>query len=130
MKYGIQQMLKQGGGVVIKTSSVAGLVGFSGAPAYCASKGGIIQLTRASALEYATRNIRVNAICPGVIWTPMIERAADKNQEMIKQFSEIEPVKRMGKPEEVAALALFLASDDASFITGAAVTVDGGYTAE
>ena len=87
-------------------------------------------MTRAAALEYATRNIRVNSICPGIIWTPMIERATDKNQEMIKQFSEIEPVKRMGKPEEVAALALFLASDDASFITGAAITVDGGYTAE
>jgi NAD(P)-dependent dehydrogenase (short-subunit alcohol dehydrogenase family) len=130
MKYGIQQMLKQGGGVVINTSSVAGLVGFSGAPAYCASKGGIIQLTRVAALEYATRNIRVNAICPGIIWTPMIERATDKNQEMIKQFSEMEPVKRMGKPEEVAALALFLASNDSSFITGAAVTADGGYTAE
>jgi NAD(P)-dependent dehydrogenase (short-subunit alcohol dehydrogenase family) len=130
MKYGIQQMLKQGGGVVINTSSVAGLVGFSGAPAYCASKGGIIQLTRAAALEYATRNIRVNAICPGIIWTSMVERATENNQEMIKQFSDIEPIKRMGKPEEVAAVALFLASDDASFITGAAVTVDGGYTAE
>lgn len=130
MKYGIQQMLKQGGGVIINTSSAAGLVGFPGIPAYCASKGGIIQLTRTAALEYATRNIRINAICPGVIWTPMIERFTGKNEEMVKQFSEIEPVKRLGKPEEVAALALFLASDDASFITGAAVTVDGGYTAE
>jgi NAD(P)-dependent dehydrogenase (short-subunit alcohol dehydrogenase family) len=130
MKYGIQQMLKQGGGVMINTSSVAGLVGFSGIPAYCASKGGIIQLTRTAALEYATRNIRVNAICPGLIWTPMIERFSGKNEETIKQFSEMEPVKRMGKPEEVAALALFLASDDSSFITGAAVTVDGGYTAQ
>jgi NAD(P)-dependent dehydrogenase (short-subunit alcohol dehydrogenase family) len=130
MKYGIQQMLKQGGGVIINTASVAGMVGFAGLPAYCASKGGVIQLTRTAALEYATMNIRINAICPGVIWTPMVERFTGKREEMIKQFSEIQPVKRMGRPEEVAALALFLASEDSSFITGAAITIDGGYTAQ
>jgi len=130
MKYAIQQMLKQGSGVIINTASVAGIVGWKNLPAYSASKGGIIQLTRVAALEYATRNIRINAICPGVILTPMVERVTGGKEELIKQFTEIEPVKRMGRPEEVAALALFLASDDSSFITGAAIPVDGGYTAQ
>lgn len=129
MKYGIPIMLQQGGGVIINTSSVAGLVGFEGMPAYNASKGGVIQLTRTAALEYATQNIRVNAICPGVIWTPMVARVAS-TEEAMKQFTEIEPVKRMGKPEEIAAAALFLASDESSFVTGAAFPVDGGYTAQ
>lgn len=130
MKYGIQQMLKQGGGVIINTSSNAGIVGFRGASAYTASKGGVIQLTKTAALEYATSNIRVNAICPGMIMTNMIERIASDRGETVKQLSEKEPVKRMGRPEEVAALALFLASDDSSFVTGAAMIVDGGHSAQ
>ena len=130
MKYAIPQLLKGGGGAIVNTSSVAGLVGFAGLPAYNASKGGIIQLTRTVALEYATQNIRANAICPGVIWTPMLERVTGGKEELIKQYAEIEPVKRMGKPEEVAALAMFLASDESSFITGAAIPVDDGYTAQ
>jgi len=129
LKYGIPLMLQQGGGVIINTSSVAGLVGFANLPAYNASKGGVIQLTRTAALEYATQNIRVNAICPGVIWTPMLERVAP-TEEAQKQFAEIEPVKRMGKPEEIAAAALFLASDESSFVTGVAFPVDGGYIAQ
>ena len=129
MKYGIAAMLGYGGGSIINTASVAGLVGFPGLPAYCASKGGVIQLTKTAALEYATQNIRVNAICPGVIWTPMVERITGGSEEARRQFTEIEPVGRMGTPEEVAAMALFLASDESSFVTGAALPVDGGFVA-
>jgi len=130
MKFAIPEMLKRGGGVIINTASVAGLVGFSGLSAYSASKGGVIQLTKTAALEYATQNIRVNCICPGVIWSPMVERMTGGSEEVKKQFIEKEPVGRMGKPEEIAQAALFLASDDASFITGIPLPVDGGFIAQ
>lgn len=129
MKYAIPLMLESGGGAIVNNASVAGLVGFPGIPAYCAAKGGVIQLTRAAALEYAERNIRVNAVCPGVIWTPMVERVAGGSPEARAQFAQLEPVGRLGTPEEVAALVTFLASDDASFMTGAAIPVDGGFVA-
>ncbi len=128
LKFGIPAMLANGGGSIINMASVAGLVGFAGLPAYCASKGGVIQLTKAAALEYATRNVRINAICPGVIHTPMVDRIAP-TAEAREQFAQIEPVGRMGRPEEVAALALFLASDESSFVTGSALPVDGGFLA-
>jgi NAD(P)-dependent dehydrogenase (short-subunit alcohol dehydrogenase family) len=127
-RYAIPQMLKNGSGAIINNASVAGLVGFPGIPAYCASKGGVIQLTRTAALEYATQGIRVNCLCPGVIDTPMVRRAAP-NEAAAAAFTEMEPVGRMGRPEEVAALALYLASDDASFVTGAIIPVDGGFVA-
>lgn len=130
MKYGIIQMLKQGGGVIINTASVAGLIGFPNITAYCASKGGVVQLTKTAALEYATQNIRINCICPGIIWTPMLERFTGGDEETKKQFTAMEPVGRMGKPEEVAQAVLFLASDDASFVTGVPFPVDGGYIAQ
>ena len=130
LKYGITQMLKQGGGVIISTASVAGLIGFPNLTPYCASKGGVVQLTRTAALEYATKNIRVNCICPGVIWTPMLERITGGSEETKKQFESFEPVGRMGTPEEIAQAALFLVSDDASFITGVPFPVDGGYIAQ
>ena len=130
LKYGITQMLKQGGGVIISTASVAGLIGFPNLTPYCASKGGVVQLTKTAALEYATKNIRVNCICPGVIWTPMLERITGGSEETKKQFESFEPVGRMGTPEEIAQAALFLASDDASFITGVPFPVDGGYVAQ
>lgn len=130
MKYGIIQMLKQGGGVIISTASVAGLIGFPNITAYCASKGGVVQLTKTAALEYATQNIRINCICPGIIWTPMLERFTGGDEETKKQFTAMEPVGRMGKPEEVAQAVLFLASDDASFVTGVPFPVDGGYIAQ
>jgi NAD(P)-dependent dehydrogenase (short-subunit alcohol dehydrogenase family) len=130
IKYAIPEMLKGGGGVVVNAASVAGLVGMAGAPAYCASKGGVVQLTKVAALDYATQNIRVNCICPGVIWTPMVEAITGDNEQAIAQFTAMEPVGRMGKPEEVAQLYLFLASDDSSFITGAAVPVDGAFVAQ
>lgn len=130
MKYAIPEMVKSGGGSIINAASVAGLVGFPNIPIYCASKGGVIQLTKTAALEYATQNIRVNATCPGVIWTPMVERFTGGTEAGREQMAAMEPVHRMGKPEEVAALVLFLASDESSFITGAALPVDGGLIAQ
>jgi NAD(P)-dependent dehydrogenase (short-subunit alcohol dehydrogenase family) len=122
-------MLRGGGGCIINVASVAGLVVFPGLPAYCASKGGLIQLTRAAALEYATTNVRVNAICPGVIWTPMVARFAGESEVARAQMEQMEPVGRMGMPDEVGALAVVLASDESSFITGAALPIDGALTA-
>ena len=129
MKYGIPAMLRGGGGAIINNASVAGIVGFAGIPAYCASKGGVIQLTKAAALEYAKQGIRVNVICPGVIWTPMVERFTAQSDETRKALESLEPVGRFGTPEEVARLALFLASDDSTFCTGAPFIVDGGFVA-
>jgi NAD(P)-dependent dehydrogenase (short-subunit alcohol dehydrogenase family) len=129
MKYAIPEMLKNGGGSIINNASVAGLVGFAGIPAYCASKGGVIQLTRCAAMEYATQGIRVNVICPGVIWTPMVERATGGTAEAEAAFKAMEPVGRFGTAEEIAKMALFLACDDASFCTGAPFIVDGGFVA-
>jgi NAD(P)-dependent dehydrogenase (short-subunit alcohol dehydrogenase family) len=129
MKHGIAAMLRHGGGSVVNNASVAGLVAFTGIPAYCASKGGVIQLTRAAAIEYATQGVRVNCLCPGVIETPMVERFTHDNPEAAEQLKQLEPVGRFGRPDEVAELALFLASERSSFITGAIVPVDGGFVA-
>lgn len=128
-KYGIEAMLRGGGGSIINNASVAGLVGFAGIPAYCASKGGVVQLTRTAALEYATQGVRVNCLCPGVIDTPMVERFTGGSAEAETQMAALEPVGRMGTAREVAQLALFLASDRSSFITGAVIPVDGGFVA-
>jgi NAD(P)-dependent dehydrogenase (short-subunit alcohol dehydrogenase family) len=128
-KYGVQSMLRSGGGAIINNASVAGLVGFAGASAYCASKGGVVQLTRAAALEYATHGIRVNCLCPGVIQTPMVERFTHGDPQAESQLTAMEPIGRVGQPEEVAQLALFLASDRSSFLTGAVIPVDGGFVA-
>ena len=129
MKYGIAAMLKTGGGSILNNASVAGLVGFMGIPAYCASKGGVIQLTKTAALEYAKERVRVNVICPGVIWTPMVERFSAAGEEVRQALEAMEPVGRFGTAEEVARLALFLASEDSSFCTGAPFVVDGGFVA-
>lgn len=129
MKYGIPLMLESGGGSIINTASVAGLVGFPGIIGYTASKGAVVQMTKTAALEYATQGIRVNAICPGVIRTPMVERFTASTPGAEEQLAMTEPVGRMGTPEEVAAMALFLASDESSFVTGAALPVDGGFIA-
>lgn len=130
MKYEIPQMLKQGGGAIVNTASVAGLVGFLGLPAYNASKGGVIQLTRTAALEYAKSNIRVNAVCPGVIKTPMVDRFTGGKPEAEAAFTAGEPVGRMGRPEEIAASVVWLCTDDASFVTGVPMPVDGGWVAQ
>ena len=129
LKHGIRAMLRNGGGSIINNASVAGLVGFPGIPAYSASKGGVIQLTRTAALEYAEQGIRVNCLCPGVIETPMVERFTHDNPDALAQLTQLEPVGRLGRPQEVAQLALFLGSDRSSFITGAIIPVDGGFVA-
>lgn len=129
LKHGIRAMLEHGGGSIINNASVAGLVGFAGIPAYCASKGGVVQLTRTAALEYAMQNIRVNCLCPGVIDTPMVERFTHGQPEAEAMMTALEPVGRAGQAREVAELALFLASDRASFVTGAVIPVDGGFVA-
>ena len=129
MKFAIPAMLQSGGGSIINTASVAGVVGFPGIPAYTASKGGVIQLTKTAALEYATQGIRVNAICPGVIETPMVERFVSAGPEARAAIEASEPVGHMGKPEDIASMALFLASDESAFCTGAPFIVDGGMVA-
>jgi NAD(P)-dependent dehydrogenase (short-subunit alcohol dehydrogenase family) len=130
MKYEIPQMLKQGGGAIVNTASTAGLVGLEGSPAYCASKGGVVQLTRAAALDYAKAGIRVNAVCPGVIRTPMFERLVGDQPEAEAGLIAIEPIGRIGKPEEIAEAVVWLCSDAASFVTGNAMPVDGGLVAQ
>jgi len=129
MKYEIPQMLKQGGGTIVNSASIAGLVGFEGLPAYNASKGGVVQLTRTAALEFATKNIRVNCVCPGVIRTAMVERLLDNRSFTEEQLNAGEPVGRMGKPEEIAEGVLWLLSDASSFVTGHPLVVDGAWVA-
>ena len=130
MKCEIPQMLEQGGGVIVNTSSVAGLVGFVDLPAYVATKHGVAGLTRTAALEYAQQGIRVNAVCPGVIHTPMIDRIVGGDADAEAQFTALEPVGRMGSPAEVAQAVVWLCSDAASFVTGVAMPVDGGFVAQ
>ncbi|HTL11253.1 MAG TPA: SDR family oxidoreductase [Bdellovibrionota bacterium] len=130
MKYQIPHMLRQGGGSIVNCSSVAGLEGFQGIPAYVASKHGVVGLTRAAALEYAQKNIRVNAVCPGVIQTPMIDRFTHGDAQIQKSLAAGEPVGRVGRPEEVAEAAVWLSSDAASFVTGHPMAVDGGWVAQ
>ena len=130
MKYEIAEMLKQGKGAIVNCASVAGLIGFAGLPAYVASKHGIIGLTKTSALECAKLGIRVNAVCPGAIATPMIDRITGKQKEVEAQFAALEPIGRLGQPDEVANAVIWLCSDEASFVTGNAMTVDGGWVAQ
>lgn len=130
MRHEIRQMLQQGGGSIVNMSSVAGLVGFANLPAYVASKHAVVGLTKSAALEYAKLGIRINAICPGVIHTEMIDRLTGRNSDVEKQFVNLEPMGRMGTPEEIAAGALWLCSKAASFVTGHALTVDGGLVAQ
>ncbi len=125
MKHALPQIAAAGGGSVINIASVAGLVGFPKMPAYCASKGAVIQLTRVGALDYAAHGIRVNAICPGAIDTPLLRQF---DPGMAAAAAAVTPLRRLGRPAEVAALAVFLASDESSFVTGAALPVDGGFT--
>jgi NAD(P)-dependent dehydrogenase (short-subunit alcohol dehydrogenase family) len=128
MKYSLPHMIKNGGGSIINTASIAGLVGLRGASAYCAAKAGVIALTRVAALEYGRYNVRVNAICPGAIDTPMVQRVQGEGGVDERALSRISLLGRIGKPDEIARTALFLASDDASFATGAPFIIDGGWT--
>lgn len=130
MKMEIPLMLRNGKGVIVNCASVAGLNGFMGLPAYVATKHGVVGLTKTAALEYAKSGIRVNAVCPGVIRTEMIDRLTGLDKEVEKQFVGLEPLGRMGDPEEVAEAVVWLCSDAASFVTGMAMPVDGGFTAQ
>jgi len=130
MKHEIPYMLKQGKGAIVNTASIAGLVGFQGLPAYVASKHAVVGLTKTAALEYAKQGIRVNVVCPGVIKTPMVDRMTGEKKEAEKQFAEMEPIGRMGQPEEVAEAVIWLCSDASSFVTGDAMAVDGGWIAQ
>lgn len=130
MKYQLPELLKQGKGSIVNCASIAGMIGYPDLPAYVASKHGIIGLTKTAALEFAKSNIRINAVCPGVIKTSMIDRLTDNNKEAEDQFASMEPIGRLGRPEEVANAVLWLCSDEASFITGHAMAVDGGWLAQ
>ena len=129
MREEIPRMLEHGAGVIVNNSSVAGLVGFAGIPAYTASKHGILGLTKTTALEYATQGIRVNAVCPGVIDTEMITRFTHGDAVAAEQLLQTEPVGRLGAPKEIADAVVWLCSDRAGFVTGHALAVDGGFVA-
>lgn len=127
MKYEIPQMLKHGGGAIVNTSSTMGLVAERDVPAYVASKHGVVGLTKAAALEYAMAGIRINAVCPGTIRTPMMERVTGGDPKVEAEFTARLPIGRWGAPEEVAEAVVWLCSDAASFVTGHAMAVDGGW---
>ena len=131
-RYAIREMIKQGGGCIINISSIRGLLGNPSGASYCSSKGGVVLLTKQMAVDYAGDNIRVNCICPGFVDTKMFRSYTDSKEnpkEALRVFEEMAPLGRIARAEEVAYAILFLASDDSSFITGVALPVDGGYTA-
>ena len=128
IKHEIPLMLKHGGGAIVNTSSGAGIKGFKGGAAYVAAKHGVVGLTKAAALDYARSNIRINAVCPGIIDTPMMDRFSGGTAQGRQAVIEQEPVGRMGTPEEIAATVMWLCSDAASFVVGSAIVVDGGQT--
>ncbi len=130
MKYELPHMLKQGGGAIVNTASGAGLIGVAGMSAYVASKHGVVGLTKTAALEYAKSGIRVNSVCPGLIQTPMVERITADQPQLGEALVAAEPVGRTGKPEEIAESVVWMCSDAASFVTGHAMSVDGGYVAQ
>jgi NAD(P)-dependent dehydrogenase (short-subunit alcohol dehydrogenase family) len=125
----LRVMGRRGGGAIVNTASVAGLVGSQGMPAYTAAKHGVVGLTRAAALEYARSGVRVNAVCPGVIETEMTMRMVEEHPVLEQRMLASEPIGRMGTPREIANAVLWLCSDEASFVTGQAVPVDGGFLA-
>ncbi len=131
--------LKKTKGAIVNTASIAGLVADVESIPYCASKGGVVLLTKAMALDHAKEGIRVNCVCPGYVMTPMLEqemleedvpKSGPDREKYLKEIAELHPIGRIGEPEEVAKTVLFLASNDSSFITGTALTVDGGYIAQ
>jgi NAD(P)-dependent dehydrogenase (short-subunit alcohol dehydrogenase family) len=127
-KYALTMMLKAGGGSIINTSSTTALIGLPKMSVYSASKGGILALTRQLAVDYAPHNIRVNCVCPGVTLTPLVQREMDLGLATAENLTHGIPMGRFGQPSEIAAAVLFLASDDASYVTGTALVVDGGRT--
>lgn len=126
----IELMQNSKKGAIVNVASIAGLIGFPGLSPYVASKHAVIGLTKTAALENAKSNIRINAVCPGVIRTPMVDRVTGKDKVVEKAYEDMEPVGRMGEPEEVAEAILWLCSDSSSFVTGHSLTVDGGWLAK
>jgi NAD(P)-dependent dehydrogenase (short-subunit alcohol dehydrogenase family) len=128
MKFELQQMRKQGSGAIVNCSSLGGLVGGAERGIYHAAKHGVIGFTKSAALEYATRGIRVNAVCPGLIWTPMADQMVASGQgDALKDMEKMIPMGRVGRPEEIADAVLYLCSSAASYITGQSISVDGGF---
>ena len=130
MRYEIPRLLETGGGAIVNTSSAAGLLGAPRMPAYVASKHGVVGLTKTAALEYAKSGVRVNAVCPGVIDTSMVGRLKERRPRMFEKIVRGEPIGRIGQPEEIAETAVWLCSAAASFVTGHAMSVDGGIVAQ
>ncbi len=131
MKCEIEQMMKQdGGGSIVSTASAAGLIGIPGAAGYNASKHGVVGLTKTVALEYAAKNIRVNAVCPGFIETPMLDRVTDASVKIREQMIGAVPLRRVAQPSEIGETVAWLMSDKASYVTGVAMPVDGGWVAQ
>ena len=128
MKHQLPLLLDRGGGAIVNTSSGAGVTAVKGQAAYTAAKWGVVGLTKVAALDYADKGIRVNAVCPGIIETPMMDRFSGGTEEGRQRVIAQEPVGRMGKPEEIAAAVLYLCSDAAKFVIGHAMVVDGGQT--
>jgi NAD(P)-dependent dehydrogenase (short-subunit alcohol dehydrogenase family) len=130
MKAEITQMLRQNRGAIVNTSSIMGLAGAIRVPAYTAAKHGVAGLTKAAALEYGRHGIRINAVCPAPIYTPMLMGAFEKRPDMEERYARSEPLKRLGQPEEVGEAVAWLCSDRASYVTGLPMPVDGGYMAQ
>ncbi len=131
-KYCIPEMVKTGGGSIVNIASEAGLVAIRNQVAYNVSKSGVVAFTKSSAVDFADKNIRVNCVCPGRVFTPLVEKVINSSEDpetTLRELSEDRPLKRMGKPEEIAAGILFLASDEAKYTIGTALSIDGGYTA-
>src|SRR5436853_7116959 len=129
MKYELRQMLQQGSGAIVNCSSIGGVIGNPGLAASASAKPGVLGLTRSAALEYAARGIRINAVCPGTIKTPMVQSMIGGDSNVLAEMVKDEPIGRLGEPEEIAAAVLWLCSPGASFVVGHALLVDGGYTA-
>jgi NAD(P)-dependent dehydrogenase (short-subunit alcohol dehydrogenase family) len=130
MKYELIQMRKQGSGAIVNCSSLGGLVGVAGRSAYHATKHGVLGLTKSAALDYAARGIRINAVCPGIISTPMLDSMISGGEDdLIKEMLKEQPIGRLGKPEEIASAVLWLCGPGSTFVIGHALAVDGGYTA-
>ena len=129
MKYELKQMRQQGTGAIVNCSSIGGLIGLPGRAVYHAAKHGVLGLTKSAALEYASRGIRINAVCPGTVDTPMVSAMLAKEADAMKEIMRDQPIGRLGRPEEIASAVLWLCSPGAGFVIGHALTVDGGFTA-